>query len=328
MEQRLRYIDLMKGITIILVLLHHFIWLNFDVLSVKNNSFEILYKNQHFFSSIIMPIFFFASGYCSNFNQKALFFIRKNIKSLIIPGIIFGLFINLIRGQYPFVKYVKMSVYYGYFSFWFLFALFYGKIIILWLNIIFFKTKYILLILFIFSMLGALLNDMDLFYNFCMHRQVLNLSIYIGIGMWLRNYSKSDMVSKIGFCIYIILSILFFMGLIDIPVVTAFFGSTFCTEPLHLIYATSGCLTLLYICKKIGKSNLLENVGKQSLIIYILHCDILLFMLRLLYKYYYVDSLLSTICMGGILSIICICICYCFALLINTKYLKWTIGKF
>lgn len=328
MEQRLRYIDLMKGITIILVVLHHFIWLNFDVLSVKNNSFEILYKNQHFFSSIIMPIFFFASGYCSNFNQKALFFIRKNIKSLIIPGIIFGLLINLVRGQCPFVKYVKTSIYYGYFSFWFLFALFYGKIIIWGLNKIFFTKKYLLLILFIFSMLSALLNDLDLFYNFCMHRQVLNLSIYIGVGMWLRNYKKSEMVSKIGVCIYVILSILFFGGIIDIPVVTASFGSTFGTEPLHLIYATSGCFALLYVCKKVGRFNLFESIGRQSLIIYMLHCDILIVLLKLLYKYNHVDSLVSTIFICVILSVVCICVCYCFALLINTKYIKWTIGKF
>lgn len=72
-KQRLEYIDILKGIGIILVVLGH-VTLNSDL--------------YHFIYAFHMPLFFIVSGMFLHDKQG---FIRKQAKSLLIPYLAFGL---------------------------------------------------------------------------------------------------------------------------------------------------------------------------------------------------------------------------------------------
>jgi fucose 4-O-acetylase-like acetyltransferase len=82
MKQRIEYIDVAKGIGIILVAIGHFVYRkNFDTQSVL----------FHWIYSFHMPLFFFISGlFFSATGGSKSFFIRK-LRSLVVPYILFSI---------------------------------------------------------------------------------------------------------------------------------------------------------------------------------------------------------------------------------------------
>lgn len=60
MKERLHYIDVMKGITMLIVVLHHVLWITVDLKNVTNSTMLFLHEWQDMLASFIMPAFFFA----------------------------------------------------------------------------------------------------------------------------------------------------------------------------------------------------------------------------------------------------------------------------
>ena len=83
---------------------------------------------------------------------------------------------------------------------------------------------------------------------------------------------------------------------------------------------------LLGLSKMMGEISILESIGRRTLVIYIFHMYIILKVLPLLV------GKLSQGVMGGtigiLLVIFTIIVCIGIDVLLNTRYLKWFLGKF
>lgn len=119
MKERLNYIDWLKGIAIISVIMGHVI--GFDFLSEADCSKSFL---NRFITSIHMPLFIFLSGLVVNFKFESVAASCKKLllkaKILLIPVILIGIPYALWRG-FTLYEFVISPMKYGY---WYLITLF------------------------------------------------------------------------------------------------------------------------------------------------------------------------------------------------------------
>ena len=332
MKERLHYIDIMKGITMLTVVLHHVLWITVDVKEVTNDTMLFLHGWQDVLASFIMPAFFFCTGYCSSFDKPFKTFFISNFKSLLFPSITIGIAYEILYGRiFQLPATLNMAMHQGFLFFWFLYALFYGKMIF-WLLDKFVKNTYAMLSILLFlAFIGTACNDINfLGWNFMQYRQTFNLTLYLGIGYYFKNFLYQDRMLEIG-------SLLFVAGVMfsrivpfEVPKVTAGFDCTFVEEPLHVFYALTGTQFVMFLSKMINRCIYLEEVGKKSLVIYVIHNTIILrsteyFFYNILQK---TDGVLITLIVVLILVVLATASSYLICMILNTKYLKWTLGKF
>lgn len=90
MKERVHYLDVAKGILILLLLMSHFsIALKWIGVDAANPYFIPWYYPQPLFIVFFMQCFFIISGYCSNFDVDTATFFRKLLRQLIIPWLFF-----------------------------------------------------------------------------------------------------------------------------------------------------------------------------------------------------------------------------------------------
>lgn len=90
-NKRLGYVDIAKGVLITYLIIHHIIDFGISNFGLGNNFvLSILRELQRpIMLCYFMQAFFFITGYCSNFDTPFLIFLKKQIKSLLIPALIF-----------------------------------------------------------------------------------------------------------------------------------------------------------------------------------------------------------------------------------------------
>lgn len=81
-KERLHYIDIFKGICLILVVIHH---APLAYMRHFAGQGSVLWYINNFAIAFFMPAFFVATGYCTNFNQKFNIYLWKNIKTIMLP---------------------------------------------------------------------------------------------------------------------------------------------------------------------------------------------------------------------------------------------------
>lgn len=84
MGARLHYVDVAKGILILLLLVSHF-GISVNRIGMDGACFACIYYLCPFFWPFFMEGFFFISGYCSHFDVDALTFLKKQVKGLVVP---------------------------------------------------------------------------------------------------------------------------------------------------------------------------------------------------------------------------------------------------
>lgn len=90
--ERLQYIDIAKGLCILLVVTGHIIQFNFSGIG-STTAFSFIY-------SFHMPVFMLLSGYVAALSQRRInrqetfIFVRKKFRSLVVPFFVWGLFIT------------------------------------------------------------------------------------------------------------------------------------------------------------------------------------------------------------------------------------------
>lgn len=81
-KERLHYIDIFKGICLILVVIHHAPLAYMGHFAQQGS---VLWYINNFAIAFFMPAFFVATGYCTNFNQRFKVYLLKNIKTIMLP---------------------------------------------------------------------------------------------------------------------------------------------------------------------------------------------------------------------------------------------------
>lgn len=269
MKEREKWIDLAKGIAILLVVFGH-VNLGFK----ENNTFpqiQSIIENINFtIYSFHMPLFFSISGYLYSktviLNSFSSY--KKNIKrkiiSLGVPYIVFSIlycFAKVIFSSYT-AKKVKLNAILGIFVtpiefFWYLYAIIGIFILVMTLDFVI-KNKYIVLGILILIFIPTFFVEIPIIMiYFC-----CRYSLYFYLGKLLEEHLSllnNRILILSSIIIFIIINLLVYNNLIKNNII------------LSIILAIMGSFIILSISRKINEYNILNYLGKISLQIYIIH---------------------------------------------------------
>lgn len=342
MKERIHYIDVAKGILIILVILHHFPQLLMEQYGVSNSFLKFLDSASDYYNAFFMPAFFIITGYCTNFSKLPLsrFFVHQ-INTIMIPAFCLGavsVWISLIgKGCTEPVEYCKIG-----FStfiksggpFWFLTALFWSKLFYkLWICLLQNKenvsrkcfhitTSFFCLSLFI---IGCLLKN-NVIPNIWWFIHALLLTTFLYVGQILRLYHVRK-ISVIISLLYLLTIVLLNLNNISHPYITAGINADIIDFPLLLSLAISGSMLIFHISQHINNNSIIEFFGKNSLIIYCLHISTMSLVFKQGGKLIGIPLMESSLA-SIIVLLISLLVILLFVWLLNKKYFRFFQGKF
>lgn len=318
--KRLGYLDCAKGILIVLVIIGHMYWILGDA---HNPYIDMLFKVDivKTFTPFYMACFFIITGFCSGFNKPFMSFLWNNIKTLLLPVFFVNVLINLLSLNFE-------SVYlWG--ANWFLNTLLYCKLLyylILKIRSSLYRHLIILLIYFGGCMMSNYLHiDRESSYLYVLHTMIF--LAYLHIGYHLKEYKN---LLDYPFCWTIAYVCLWGLSycLFDnqVPGCWTIIHLWPYSYTISLLLSFCGSMSLLSICKILPSSKHIEFIGKNSLIIYLLHMVVLSKIIIFLYKF--CSSTIMAIVLFFTSLFLIMYVCYLISIVINTKYLKWIVGKF
>lgn len=285
-EQRIAWIDVLKGLTIFMVvwghLLEHYI---------PNQIYALIY-------SFHMPCFMIASGYVFNpykYNQFKKIFIAKwkgFIKPIYFYGsvvLIFNLIFKLCKGEINSFCQQKFTIKnllgtavlwraHSLCSFWFLTALFVAQLI-LYIQIKYLKRDYFILLL---SMMSFIIGYVTLhrFKIALPYDMELGLmaNLFVVSGFFLKKYGivmkliKKNYLLTTGMVTFIL-----YVGVVYMNYTyfgrraPSFIFADFMNPFLYIVGTYAGTITTVVISAKLQRVKILKMIGMVSMTIYCLH---------------------------------------------------------
>lgn len=318
--EREKYIDAVKGFTIILVVLHHVISGMQAVIGFPDWFME-LYKLT---VPIRMPLFFLVAGF---FAKKALSVNFTNFAdSKLIHFAYFYILWNtidvIIRASLS--KYTNNTVefieilYFPFapsFSLWFLYVLFFAFLIAFLLK----NIKPSLQLLLVFSI--AIIVQYTIYYDLSfVIRSSIKFLPFFFVGIYFSkiirhiiNSSKKNLISILSLITFICIAWLVFEG----------FGAF--NDPLFFYPAAFSSsmffLTTFRIYQNLKLLDMLNFVGKRSLYIYVMHFLPAALFRVILNKYLGIENLFVLVSVTTIASVVCCIITY--EVFKNVNYIKY-----
>jgi fucose 4-O-acetylase-like acetyltransferase len=313
-----------KGYGILCVILGH---ISFHGLSIWIYSFHI-------------PLFFFLSGYLFNENRPFVPFLRKKMKTLLIPYAFFSFLYICFDNEFIISLYslkticINFVLQQRYTPLWFISSLFVANILFYFLLKIFHNIYFQILISLFFSIfIAACWHDKNysMFWN-------ADISIFVIPYMLIANYAnKYDLLNviiqtnKYLFLFICIVSNIVIGGInyIMSGEMIDLFNNTLGYFPLAYLEAIFG-IFVVFIISTLKKSNVVQYIGRNSLVFFALHLMVYDFV-RFLYFYLgFFQSSLSTslLLIRDLISLILILVfLYPLNELILHSRLKFLIGQ-
>ena len=292
-NSRWGYIDALKGIGILLVLLGH---ASFS---------EVLTNVIYLFH---MPLFFVLSGYTDKANKSIGRVVKDRSRSILYPYVVFGIIIliynttfDCLRGIATLQKLIKRFVallygnliwennsdYIG--TLWFLVALFWSCILFTLIYKLY-KRDRLLSFLMIIGMLIAgvifqyLKDRIGLRLPWCIDVAFTGGILYL-IGFVAKSYSDSSIINSrwVGLKAVILVVMGFIVGYINLDYIKQQGGAIQRTDMLNLNYGILPIFIISSACVSVGfvtlakyfyqfiSFSLMERIGKMSLILMIVH---------------------------------------------------------
>lgn len=327
-KERLPYIDIAKGLLILMVVWGHYelmLRLCFKVTDPVIDRFDSV---EDLWVSFFMPAFFLITGYCSNFNKPFKVFAKNTAKIILLPALIINYSIFFVRHlywDYGFVWVVKTMVKNLLLSGtndWFLTSLFLSRLAI-WGILKIKRTAFQASIAAMAMICGVALQDYCQFIPeiwYFKHALMMLIFLWVGAKMKITSYPPRLSI------LYPILLCLLLIFHISIPYITNGVHVPFLLTPVVFLLAISGSLLILQISKRIRVNAVLQYLGRNSLIIYLVHFSFYELYLSLVINWFDKSTLISTVLFFGVV-IANVLSCCIVAKLLNTKYTKWILGK-
>lgn len=270
-NERICYFDVAKGILILFLVMSHFgIALNHAGIDAENSFFLPWYYPQPLYIVFFMQCFFIISGFFSKFDLDARLFFKKLVKQLLIPWVFFEIVrVSFGASQGEFQNLFPAK---EYSTLWFLNALLFAKLIC-WLINQSTKSKHIMLIVtFIFLLIGVILNQYSIGDNILYYKHGLMSSFFVAVGYFLKHKSNLyESLLKYSGILFVIIIAGRFLHYYNLPVQDATIDVTLSNVYVFILTSLSGSFGFLFLCKKIANNRFLEYFGRNSLIIYGLH---------------------------------------------------------
>ncbi|ADM72090.1 hypothetical protein GMA19_04333 [Paenibacillus polymyxa E681] len=288
---RIKWVDVLKGLAIIFLVFSHLVPHGFKGNEMMDKSFIIGY-----FYSFHMPLFFFASGFTSNFQKyKFSSFLWSKIKTILLPYttlyicslLYFGWmhWMGIVGTLDPMVV-IETFLYADgdhlgilNMSLWFLPCLFLAQIISYVVLKISSKISYIYIFWIMLTILGAFLSKLDTHALPWSFGTSINAASLIICG-YIFKLNEQYFIEKIRinkpYFAYAAGFLGFLLFLInDKPGMSGnYYGHNYV---LFYLSVLASLIFYIYLSKKIESSSLLSYFGKNSLIIFGLHGLILSF---------------------------------------------------
>lgn len=353
MKERIHWIDITKGLFIILMVLGH----------IPNMSGNLGLNNTYlvkcvFFASLygcfFMQGFFVLTGYTSNFDKEFKPFLLSNIKLLVIPWLSFSVITRLLSHVFfnqPFFDEINGEKYFFLIEdYWFIQALFFSKIAY------YFIRKYIksdlgrFVILLCMTIIGF--YSISYYYNlgfenpyhvnnYLHYKDFLCMAVFLWVGDYMK---RRDIIKRIKWWGYFCIIIVYLLGHgfraygkingFEIPELTPVILShggnivSISQIPAYLFYVIMGCLSCFGIVKSIKECKFFEYYGKNSLIVYSIHFFLLTTYISLLSQIIIPDCLFKAVLFTFIVLILTLVSCVPVVKALSYKPLSYLIGKF
>ena len=293
-----KQIDTLKGIAIFLVVLGHSI-IKYPVDLHDNVACDFLYR---WLSSVHMPLFFVVSGFCYSYRSTYQEFIKKKIKRLLIPYIVFSFidilpryllsqFVNRPRGVGE--SLLKMALHGG--EYWFLYVLFIIFLIYPFIDKLIGKNLYIdsflAVILLVYS---AFAPEIDLF----LFSKVVYYIAFFMMGVVVKRLYGNKVFdiftdkSRI-FVYWVLMSVIWICFIyLDLPYTSAVLG-------------VLSVLTMYFLVHFEWTNNLFNRFGKYSLQLYLLNGYLLVISRTIIVSFLGITNPLLIIAFNVFVDFIC-----------------------
>ena len=274
-KQRINWIDITKGIAILSVLLGHTVcpaWLHAYIYSFH------------------MPLFFILSGYTLRLDANTTFrsFITRKAKALLVPYFCIAPLIVLFNWGVNFFKFgitaldwknTLISVFfqrhlseYG-FDLWFLISLFGAELVLYFL---YFLTKRLKSPYRLPLASGVVMLIGFIYWRFCGIPLVWNFDVtliavgFIGFGHLLRLLKEPLKKANTWLMILLLCAVHLLFTVLNNDAVNMY-ENKYGNILFFIFAAVAGSLFFIFLSQKIRENNLLQMIGKRSLILYCLH---------------------------------------------------------
>lgn len=330
-KDRIHYYDIARGILMLMVVYYHTM-LQVSIPAITN------FWDSYFFISFFMAAFFVITGLVTNFTRDSWSqFLLKKFKGLILPTITFLFVQNWLPvlfspTQLPQYYGLPLNVLTGYMP-WFISALFFSLIINYALIRYLPRKRNVFLASLALYLLGVISHTYGWipYENgdiYCVNH-ILTMNLFLTLGYLLRGIKLRWWYMLIAIPLYeaVILSTNFLP--FGIPYVA---GDTLCLDYVSMIpfiiMASCGALTLLILSMLLRENSVLEYIGQHTLGIYILQMGLITPLVQLLLTNQpdipEHNRVLVFICVVTLVTLISSLI----SQFLNSKYLKWSMGKF
>lgn len=329
-KERIHWIDVSKGILILLLLLHHFASAK-RVMGIDSNFFSFLTCWQSLYTAFFMQAFLMMSGYCSNFKKPHGQFWEGVIKQLVIPFIFFEFIscciISAQKEDFSINGIFQVWIDTNGTTLWFLNALIVSKVLIYYMRRVTKSVKVALMITFVLLVGAYAMNEFDVGTNFFCIRQSLGSVFFVYLGVLLKERKEYfDRIIRLGNIYpYVLVLLLFFK--LPIPSSTANMVSLKMV-PLFIPLSICGSMAFFSLCKLINHSRFFEYFGRDSLIVYGVHFQLLCFSIHITLQHITVNSYLQGMIASVIIYTALIVACSFFIELFKRPPAKWFVGRF
>ena len=327
-KKRLPEMDVMKGILSILVILGHIIFWEQFVSGVELTSNASI--NQNIFVAVwiapyYMAAFFFVTGFCSSFKYDIKSQIISDAKHLLLPSITI---VAIMSGT---VALLGKDIGWSYAAPWFLWSMFWAKILFRVITFFFRKETVAWFFLVIMSIIGSTMMYYMLEANYLGYQQALVFPFFLALGHKARSISIKSWVYYLAGGFYALLTTMTFYilkwGFFNVSAFISFSPEKW---PVYILLAASGSLGIAQISRLLSKSKVLQYIGRNSLIVYLMHGAFLIIVTSYLKSQIVQYNDNSTfqqyffilVALGALLWS---CL---WAWVLNLPYLRWLQGKF
>lgn len=333
-KQRLGYIDIAKGVLILFLLMGH------ALLFIKNEGINDSFINDfqrirgYLWSPYYMPAFFVITGFCSNFSKPFPTFLWQNFKTLKIPAIIFGTLIAVVAmtshhtlSATAILKHLALCWVNS--GLWFLDALFISKLLYWCINRCCRGEVMAFIACVIFFIAGFIYYRYITSKDFGCLAHALLMTIFLFVGRWLKK--RQDAILRLRptlmfLAVYITVAVIVNLCGINIPYITHKIQMSWISLVPFICLSISGSVVIIYLCQLIGRCRWLQWIGENSLVFYMFNMLALNVSIKLLAKY--MTSHIACIALYVAVMLMTCMILVIITRIINTKYLKFTLGKF
>lgn len=328
-DNRLRNIDVAKGLLVIMVLFYHLPVILIESSRIDCDYFRRIGEISRLFTPFFMPAFFVITGYCSNFEKKVLPFLKSQITGLIIPMLTLNIFPCILCFNIKaFSQFINVNFWLWGLSFWFLPCLLLSKLFFyLIYTISKANTIKLVCIVFLLMLLGVVCDQKHWLQNYWYWRNALVFGGCILFGQVLRRQSQFNRILLVGTSVYILTYLLLTSIKCNIPSLGLNVDYSLSNICLFVPLCLGGSCCIFIMSKIFEFSLILSYIGKGSIIFYCLHWMIAQHIGIWTGKILETNNSINASVFFFIVLVITVIICIIFIYLFNLRYIRVFIGK-